>query len=270
MYAHYNLYGHYVKQCYDRGPLRKIPMTESLYVQLARDLAAGIQSGKFPVGSRLPTEMELVERFGASRHTVRAALRELQELGLVSRRKKAGTRVEASSPVGAYRHALASLEDLVQFGAAHRRIVRRVEEVVADRALARQLHCAPGRKWLRVSSLRVDHVAGSAPVGWTDVYIDPAYAGVVDMMREAPEVLVSSLIESRYGRRIAEVRQEIQATLVPASLVAELDVKPRSPALRVTRRYFDPAGELVEVSITVHPADRFTLSTRLTRQRASA
>ena len=38
---------------------------------------------------------------------MRAAIRELQELGLVSRRKKVGTRVEAASPSGSYRQSLA-------------------------------------------------------------------------------------------------------------------------------------------------------------------
>jgi DNA-binding GntR family transcriptional regulator len=264
MYVHNNMFVQNCQCCYAQC----IPMSDSLYLQVARELTESIRSGRFPVGSRLPTEAELVERFGTSRHTVRAALRELQELGLVTRRKKAGTRVEAAAPVGAYRHSLASVEDLVQFGAAHRRVVRRAIEIVADRALARQIGCAPGRRWLCISSLRIDEDAGPAPVGWTDVYVDPAYAELVDLMRKSPDTLVSALIESRYGRRIAEIRQEIQATLVPAALVDELRVKPRSPALRVVRRYFDPAGELVEASISVHPADRFTFSTRLTRERA--
>ena len=102
-------------------------MGQTRYAQVARDLAEGIASGRFPVGSLLPTELELAEHYGASRNTVRAALRELQELGLVSRRKKAGTRVEAASASSGYRPSLASIEDLIQFGAAHVRVVRKIE-----------------------------------------------------------------------------------------------------------------------------------------------
>ena len=79
-----------------------------------------IADGSFPVGSLLPTGFELCDRYGASRHTVRAAIRELQDLGLVSRRRKAGTRVEAMQPSSGYRQSLASVDDLVQFGASHR------------------------------------------------------------------------------------------------------------------------------------------------------
>ena len=111
-------------------------MSETRYAQVARDLVAGITSGRFPVGSLLPTELELCERFGTSRHTVRAALRELQALGLVSRRKRIGTRVEATQASGGYNESLASLEDLVQLAATHVRAVQEIDDVVADRSLA--------------------------------------------------------------------------------------------------------------------------------------
>ena len=87
------------------------------------------------------------------------------------------------------------------------------------------------------------------------------------LAREAPETLISTLIESRFGRRITEIRQDVRAIAMPAALAKPLAAEARSPALEVTRRYLDAAGTAVEISITVHPADRFTLSSRLTRDR---
>lgn len=243
-------------------------MTDPLYAQLARDLTEGIASGRFPVGSVLPTEFELCDLYGASRHTVRAAIRELQELGLVSRRKKLGTRVEAATPHAAgYRPSLATVEDLVQFGETHRRSVQDIAEVVADRALAKVLGCAVGRRWLRISSLRLNGGEDSAPVGWTDVYLDAAYAELGEVIREAPDTLISTLIETRYGRRIAEIRQEIEAVIVPGELTGRLGVAKGSPGLRIVRHYLDGAGSCFEVSVSTHPADRFTISMRLRRER---
>jgi GntR family transcriptional regulator len=210
-------------------------MSETRYAQVARDLAEGIESGRFPVGSLLPTEFELCDHYGASRHTIRTAIRELQELGLVSRRKKVGTRVEAASPSRGYRQSLASVEDLVQFGAAHTRVVREIVDVVADRALAKQLGCPPGTRWLRISSLRMNGEPGAAPIGWTDVYVDAAYSDLRDVVRESPDALISNLIETRYGRRVAEIRQDVQAVLVPAKLAAELQVDAGTPALKMVR-----------------------------------
>ncbi|NSL19695.1 GntR family transcriptional regulator, partial [Tatlockia micdadei] len=78
-------------------------MAETRYAQVARDLSERIASGEYAVGALLPTELELCDRYGVSRHTVRAAIAELQQSGLVSRRKKVGTRVEAAQPHAHYR-----------------------------------------------------------------------------------------------------------------------------------------------------------------------
>ena len=40
-----------------------------------------------------------------------------------------------------------------------------------------------------------------------------------------------------------------------------------TPALRIVRRYIDPAGEAFEISVTIHPADRFTFSNPFRRNR---
>src|SRR3954453_22727489 len=101
------------------------------HADVTRDLVEGITSGRFPVGSLLPTEFELCDLYGASRHTVRVALDELVQLGLVSRRKRAGTRVEARTPPGTYRQSLTSLDDLVQFGTARVRQVQSTAKVIA-------------------------------------------------------------------------------------------------------------------------------------------
>jgi DNA-binding GntR family transcriptional regulator len=67
------------------------------------------------VGSRLPNELELAERYGLSRTTVRSALQHIERLGLVSRRRKLGTTVTAERPPAAYTRSLTTLEDLVQY-----------------------------------------------------------------------------------------------------------------------------------------------------------
>jgi DNA-binding GntR family transcriptional regulator len=239
----------------------------NFYERVAHELAAGIASGRYPVGSRLPTELELCEQFGASRNTVRAALRELSDLGLISRRKKAGTRVESAQPTGTYRHSFDSVDALVQFGATHKRAVREIADVVTDRALAQKLGCPAGKPWRRISSVRMDESAGGTPVGWTDVYVDPAFSEVAELARANPETLVSSLIESRFGRSIAAIRQEIRGVLIPAALAPVLETKAGAPGLEVIRRYEDSAGENVETSVSVHPADRFTVTMRLTREK---
>ncbi|MBN3854895.1 GntR family transcriptional regulator [Paraburkholderia sp. Ac-20340] len=250
-------------------------MNRPRFAEIARELTEGIASGRFPVGSYLPTELELRDQYQTSRHTIRAALHELQQLGFVSRRKNAGTRVESAQPRNGFRPTLASVDDLVQFGSENLREVQSVEEVVADTALADVLQCDEGERWLRISSLRVERNAQPArasargvpavPVGWTDVYIDPAYREVADHARTEPDTLISSLIETRYGRRVAEIRQDVSALILAPDMAMRLAVDAGTAALRVVRQYFDASGKSFEVTVTVHPAERFSISMRLTR-----
>ncbi len=89
-------------------------VSQRRYAAVAKDLIDQIGSGHYPVGSLLPTEFELCSLYAVSRHTVRAAIDQLQGQGMVSRRKRVGTRVEAASPQGGYSQAMASVADLVQ------------------------------------------------------------------------------------------------------------------------------------------------------------
>ena len=236
------------------------------FAGIARNLTEGIAAGRYPVGSLLPTELELCSQFGTSRHTIRAALNELQQLGLVSRRKNVGTRVEAAAPTNEFSPSLGSVDDLVQFGSTHVRKVMEVQEVALDKVLAKQLGCKEGARWLRISSLRLNAATDRLPVGWTDVYIDPAYGELAERVRTSPGVLISALIESTYGRRIAEIRQEIHAMTVGGAMADALQVAPGSSALRIYRWYHDAAGQVFEMSVSVHPADRFAVSMQLKRQ----
>lgn len=63
-----------------------------------RELEREILAGEWSAGSRLPSEAELVERFGVSRITVGRAMRDLQRAGLVERRAGSGTYVRPAAP----------------------------------------------------------------------------------------------------------------------------------------------------------------------------
>lgn len=70
------------------------------YQKVYEALRLEIQSGRWKQGDRLPSEADLVRRFGASRITVGRAVRDLQLAGLVERRAGSGTyvmRVRAAS-----------------------------------------------------------------------------------------------------------------------------------------------------------------------------
>lgn len=239
-----------------------------LYLRVARNLQEGISGGLHPVGSLLPTEVELAASFGVSRQTVRQAIQHLRQLRLLSARKGVGTRVEARQPQQAYYHSLQSLTDVFQFARETVFHVVRTERVAARGRLAAELGCRPGRAWIQSQGLR--EVPGEkVPIGWTDVWIDARYA------MAAPGVgvhntAVFSVIEARYGETIVEVQQTIEATLLSEAHAASLKASAGAPALCITRRYFASGRKLVELSVSLHPADRFRYSMSLRRDTAGS
>ena len=66
-------------------------MVDPMYRQIAEDLRRQIESGELSPGSQLPTEIELREKYNASRNTIRDAIKWLTTRGLVETRPGQGT-----------------------------------------------------------------------------------------------------------------------------------------------------------------------------------
>jgi len=67
--------------------------TDPAYARIKQSILQKIREGEWGDGHRIPSEMELTRSYGCSRMTVHRALRELADEGVVTRRRRAGTRV---------------------------------------------------------------------------------------------------------------------------------------------------------------------------------
>lgn len=242
-------------------------MSQTRYEVVAKDLREGISSGRFPVGTLLPTELELCDLYAVSRHTVRAAITQLQNQGLVSRRKRVGTRVESATPIGGYSQSLASVSDLVHLAETQVRSIQNVLHFVADIAQAKRLGLEPGEHYFRVSSLRVDQENPRAPLCWTDVYAQDIYSEVIELANQHPDELIAALIERHFGRYIDVVDQQVRAVLLSVEIANSLNADVGSPGLNILRQYRDKDGAVMVVSETTHPQDRFTLVSQMRRDK---
>jgi DNA-binding GntR family transcriptional regulator len=235
------------------------------YAELAQQLIDEIGTGKLGIGATLPSEIELSAHYGVSRSTVRSALQLVQDQGLISRRKRAGIRIEALKPQKVFEQSISSVEDLMQFAVVTERHVQEISEVSCDAGLAAQLRCDDGQRWLKVELLRVDPDKTEAPICWTDVYLEPAVASGIRRQLRKSSGLICEMVEEKYGRVVSEIRQEIRAVGVPAPLAKALGVVAGEHALEITRHYLDQHGTAFEVTVSVFPADRFTYALNLRR-----
>ena len=237
------------------------------YALVAQRLIDDIRHGRYGVGQLLPAEHDLCTQFGVSRHTVREAMRLLQERGLVSRQRGIGTVVKANRFDPRYVQSTASISDLLQYVEETRLVTRESRDVIADEGLAELLRCAPGQRWLHVRGSRY---AGpeAEPIALTDIYVNAAYAGNRHMIG-VQKVPVYTLIEQQYGEGVVEVKQQISATLVGDDDARALKVEPGTAGLLITRHYVGSRDNVLEVAVNLHPAQRFSYSLSLRLRAAS-
>ncbi|MGI4838141.1 MAG: GntR family transcriptional regulator [Janthinobacterium lividum] len=228
------------------------------YLLLAQALMDDIKAARYPLDSLLPTEHELCQQFGVSRHTVREAIRRLSDLGLIHKQHGIGSRVKAVEVAARYVQAHADIADLHQYVRDVRLDIHGIHDISADAELAQWLECQPGQEWLCVSGLRFRE-GDQLPLAFTHAYIARAYRSVAEDLGDGREPIYA-LIERRFGLRVTDVRQDISAVLIDAADAQRLQVAAGSAGLRIIRRYYGHNQELLEVAVSLHPGERFSYS----------
>jgi len=236
-----------------------------LYLQVAHALKKEIVGGVYPVGSQLPTEDDLCERFSVSRYTIREALRRLREDDLVSSRQGAGTVVVPRRASDSYVQDVTSINDLMVFASGARFTIESTEIVLIDEKLASRTGLASGEEWLAVRGFRQPEGA-KFPVCWTEYYINREFAAVGRLLQRHTGPIFP-LIEDLFGQSVVEVHQEIAAVLISAALAQGLKVEADTAALEVRRTYKMSDGGVAQVTFNTHPASRFRHSMTMRRVR---
>ena len=104
-----------------------------LYHQLSRQLVAAIESGQLPKGAFLDNELDLADRWQVSRPTVRRAIQDLVDAGMLVRRRGVGTQVVSDQVRRPFK--LSSLfDDLAAIGREPATTVLRIGRVAAGPA----------------------------------------------------------------------------------------------------------------------------------------
>jgi DNA-binding FadR family transcriptional regulator len=101
--------------------LGPVPRPSGLFDQVVARIRHQITSGAWPVGSRIPTEPELVQQLEVARNTVREAVRALAHNGLLDIRQGSGTYVVATSELAGVmqrRFATADRRDVIELRGA--------------------------------------------------------------------------------------------------------------------------------------------------------
>jgi GntR family transcriptional regulator len=237
------------------------------YLELADELMAEIAKGVYEIGEKLPTEAQLCARFSVSRSTVRQALGEIELAGLVERRQGSGTTLLARQPVLRYVLSVTSEVDILRYAAE---TVLEIESgpKPVDVSSSRRLQLGDPGRWLCWEAARRESPAGEL-IGLTSVYLAADYASVIKRIGRRSQRAIFEAVTMQFGLTLTRIDQAISATVIGEDEARRLQTAKGSPAIVVTRRYSCAEVGLMEVSESIHPADRFSYEIRLEREASA-
>ncbi|MCH9729875.1 MAG: GntR family transcriptional regulator [Actinomycetia bacterium] len=242
------------------------PRTEPAYQLLREQLRSEITAGRYPDGTRLPTESELVARHGLSRQTVRRAFQDLVAAGVVVRIPGRGS--YASETGRRYLRQLGSIEDLMSLS-------EDTTMEVLDGLRRRVDVAAAGRLRLEgdaVCTLLFRRQHAGITFGHTTVHLPPAVAATVQSSPDLATGAVSThtvigLLEPHLTQPIAQAAQSITVSPATGTVAAALGCPAGHPMLRIDRLYADEGGRPVELAVSHFLPEQYTY--RVTLRRSS-
>jgi DNA-binding GntR family transcriptional regulator len=221
-----------------------------LYHQAARILEEAIEDGQLPRGSKLDSELDLAEQLRISRPTMRAAIKQLVDKGLLVRRRGIGT-IVAPQPVRRAVALTSLYDDLKEAGREPQTRVLTLEEVPCPPEIAEQLGIESGAPVLRFDRLRL---AGSDPIALMHNVVP---TGLLEI--ESGDLKQTGLYElfRKNGVMPHVATQRIGARKAGAEEAELLEIEPGDPVLTMTRIAYDTSGRPIEYGRHRYPAESY-------------
>jgi len=220
------------------------------YLKLKQYIVRHITNGDWPPLSRIPSENDLVLKFGMSRMTVNRALRELSDSGVLTRVQGVGTFVAGPKAESAMFEVRSIRDEILSRGQAHTVQVLIRESVLARPATSSPFGLEPGTALFHS---RLLHLANDKPLQLEDRFVNPA---------SAPEYLdidFQTEIPHQYLMRVAPLERTehvIDAETASKRMAGLLDVGEGDPLLVLTRRTWS-RGQVASYVRLTYPAARY-------------
>jgi DNA-binding GntR family transcriptional regulator len=230
-----------------------------LYYQVSQRIQSSILAGQLPPGSRLENEISLCDRLGLSRPTIRKAIQELVDKGLLVRRRGVGTQVVHGQVTRGVE--LTSLhDDLVRSGKKPTTKLLSLEVQKADTHIAEQLAVPVGTEVVRIERLRF---ADTAPVSLMMNWLPTSFRAI--SVSDLEEIGLYQWLRMQ-GITIRVAKQKIGARKANARESEFLDVDSGSALLTMDRTAYDDEGRAIEYGHHCYRPDLYSFEATLVQK----
>ncbi|NII40588.1 DNA-binding GntR family transcriptional regulator [Curtobacterium flaccumfaciens] len=227
-----------------------------LYHQVASRIEESIRSGAMPPGARLENEIALGERLGLSRPTIRRAIQDLVDKGLLVRRRGIGTQV-VHGPVTRKVELTSLYDDLAQGSQQPTTKLLDRTDVPAPQAVAEALGVEVGATVVHVLRVRF---AEDVPMAVLENYLPPEFTDITDEDLRAHGLY--QLLRSR-GVTMRVAKQRIGARAATDDEAGLLEIEDGDPVLTMSRTAYDASGRAVEYGVHCYRPDRYSFEVTL-------
>jgi GntR family transcriptional regulator len=231
-----------------------------LYHQLKVNLAEQIERGVLKPGDKVPSEAELGEQFQISRTTVRQALGELVNQGLLTRIQGRGTFVAQPRIQQRLSQLTGFTQDMHSRGKQPAAKILALQAAQATPEQAAALHLAPGERVVLLKRLRL---ADELPMAVETSCLRWDVAAPLLAEPFADRSLYAWLREQR-GVIPTRARQQMEAIGCPQAEARLLALRKGSPVLHIHRASFDQFGRPFEAVESYYRGDCYLFQVELT------
>jgi GntR family transcriptional regulator len=224
-----------------------------LYYQAAQALEQAIEDGRLPRGSKLDSELDLAEQLGISRPTMRAAIKQLADKGLLVRRRGIGTTV-APKPVRRAVALTSLYDDLKEAGREPQTRVLSLKEVSCPPEIAEHLGLESGAPVLSFDRLRLANSGAHVPIALMHNVVP---AGLLEIEKEDLERTGLYELFRKGGVAPHVASQRIGARKAGAEEAEPLEIEPGDPVLTMNRLAYDTNGRPIEYGWHRYPAESY-------------
>lgn len=237
-----------------------------IYARIAEVLRNEIQKGVYQIGDRLPTEAQLSEYFGVNRHTLRRAISELKNEGLLRVDRGRGTFVAATPIHYAINSRVRYHESLKAQGVEPKMKLLRTIHTEADIAIAHALNLDVGEP---VAMIERFALANEQPISLNSSYFPlqlfPSYfplqlfPNFVEKCQNLTFISVSKFLQENYNCDHIRQSTRVYTRLVSPSEARQLSLPGSLPVLVVESINVDNQGRAIEYGVTRFRGDRVEL-----------